>query len=59
MIRLAFLLPLILCLAWAYYLKRNGWSLGEGKKGFMYIIGLSAIIAAFYSLMYVLNHHFD
>ncbi|GAC24963.1 hypothetical protein GMES_2669 [Paraglaciecola mesophila KMM 241] len=51
MLRLLFLLPLILCLLWFAYLRLRGFSLRQGKQGFIYILVFSAIIAAFYTLM--------
>ncbi|NRA52755.1 MAG: hypothetical protein HRU23_01300 [Gammaproteobacteria bacterium] len=51
MITRIFLLPLILCLLWALYLKQHNWSLAQGKKGFIYILTLSAIIGGYLSLM--------
>ena len=57
MVRLIFLLPLLLCFIWWRYLVANGWSVEQGKKGFYYIIGLSGVIAAFFTLMYALNHY--
>lgn len=59
MIKLAFLLPLLLCFIWWQYLSKNGWTLEQGKKGFYYIIGLSSVIAGFFLLMYGLNHYLD
>ncbi|MGL4711373.1 MAG: hypothetical protein ACRCWP_02080 [Shewanella sp.] len=34
-----FLIPLILCLCWALFLKANKLSLKQGRQGFIYIIG--------------------
>ena len=54
MIRLLFVLPLVLCLAWMLYLKANNYSLKQGKQGFIYILIFSAVIAAVYTvLMYL------
>jgi len=57
MIKLFTLLPLLLCLLWWMYLRQNNWTIEQGKKGFYYIIGLSAVIGLFYILMYFLNHY--
>ncbi|MBU2989419.1 hypothetical protein KO525_08530 [Psychrosphaera sp. B3R10] len=57
MIRLFFLLPLILCFIWWLYLKNKGWTIEQGKQGFYYIIGLTGVMAVFFGLMYLLNHH--
>lgn len=35
-----FLIPLILCLLWTLFLKANGLSLTQGKRGFIYIIAI-------------------
>ncbi|NRA72733.1 MAG: hypothetical protein HRU24_17135 [Gammaproteobacteria bacterium] len=51
MITRIFILPIILCLIWALYLKQNDWTLAQGKKGFIYILALSAIIGGYLSLM--------
>ncbi len=56
MIRLVFLLPLLLCYLWWLYLRKNGWTIEQGKQGFFYIIGLSGVIGGFYFLMYQINH---
>lgn len=54
MIRLLFMIPLVLCLAWILYLKANNYSLKQGKQGFLYILILSAVIALVYTvLMYL------
>lgn len=37
-----FLIPLILCLLWALFLKANRLPLKQGKRGFIYIIAISA-----------------
>lgn len=39
-----FLLPIILCLLWTGFLHFNGVPLKQGKKGFVYIIAISASI---------------
>ncbi|UTP71652.1 hypothetical protein NLG07_06345 [Alteromonas sp. LMIT006] len=54
MIRLLFMIPLVLCLAWMLYLKANNYSLKQGKQGFIYILIFSVIIALVYTvLMYL------
>jgi hypothetical protein len=55
MIKLAFLIPVILCFLWWQYLRANGWTLEQGKQGFIYIIGLSAIIITFFTTMFLLT----
>lgn len=39
-----FILPILLSLAWALFLNYNGIPLKQGKKGFLYIIGISLTI---------------
>ncbi|ASJ97468.1 MULTISPECIES: hypothetical protein [Shewanella] len=39
-----FLLPIILSLFWALFLYLNGVPLRQGKKGFIYIIAISATL---------------
>lgn len=56
MIRFFFLLPLLLCVLWWLYLRQNGWTIEQGKKGFFYIIGLTSVVIAFYGVMYLVNH---
>ncbi|WP_168171542.1 hypothetical protein [Lacimicrobium sp. SS2-24] len=51
MLRLLFLIPAVLCLIWYLYLRHQGYSLKQGKQGFIYILMFSAVIAAFYTLM--------
>lgn len=52
MIRLLFLIPLVLCLLWLIYLTGNGYRVRDGKQGFLYILVISSVIAAFYTLMW-------
>ncbi|MCC2605444.1 hypothetical protein [Planctobacterium marinum] len=56
MIRFLFLIPLLLCLGWFVYLKQNGYTLEQGKKGFIYILVISTAIAAFYGILIPLTH---
>lgn len=51
MIRLFFLLPILLCFAWYYFLKVNRIPLKQGKKGFFYIMAISCVILVFFTLM--------
>jgi len=50
-----FLLPLILSILWLGFLQYNNWSIQQGKKGFIYIIGGTTAIIAFFSLMIFLT----
>lgn len=56
LIRFLFLIPLLLCLGWFIYLKSNGYTLEQGKKGFIYILVISSAIALFYGLLIPLTH---
>ncbi|MCF2859068.1 hypothetical protein L1286_16405 [Pseudoalteromonas sp. SMS1] len=51
MIRILFLLPLILCFGWYYFLKVNGVPIKQGKRGFVYILAFSAFVLGFFVLM--------
>ncbi|MBE0385034.1 hypothetical protein [Pseudoalteromonas luteoviolacea] len=51
MIRILFLLPLILCFGWYYFLKVNGVPIKQGKRGFIYILAFSAFVLGFFVLM--------
>lgn len=55
MIRLLFLLPILLCLGWIYFLRSNGVSLKQGKKGFIYILVFSSFVLGFFVLMMYLT----
>ncbi len=56
MFRLLFLLPIILCLIWYFFLKANGVPIKQGKKGFIYILAFSAIVLGFFILMLQVTH---
>jgi len=51
MIKLFFLLPVIMCFVWWWYLNNHGYSLKEGLKGFGYILAFNTLIIGFFSLM--------
>ncbi|PHN90641.1 hypothetical protein CSC79_05765 [Pseudoalteromonas sp. 3D05] len=51
MFRLLFLLPVILCIIWYFFLKQNGVPIKQGKKGFIYILAFSALVLGFFILM--------
>ncbi|MBY6064730.1 hypothetical protein CWI80_07625 [Pseudidiomarina sediminum] len=51
MIRFLFLIPLLLGLLWWVYLMTNGWTLKQGRKGFLYILIFSVVIAVFYGVL--------
>ena len=56
MIRLFFLLPLVMCAVWWWYLNDRGYTLKEGLKGFVYILAFNAIIIGFFVLMIFVTH---
>ncbi|MCO4320127.1 hypothetical protein [Aliidiomarina quisquiliarum] len=56
MVRLLFLIPLLLCFAWYIFLTSRGFPIRQGKQGFIYILVFSAVIAAFYTLMWWLTN---
>ncbi|RUO60562.1 hypothetical protein [Pseudidiomarina insulisalsae] len=51
MIRFLFLIPLVLGLLWWLYLRANGWTLQQGRKGFVVIVIVSVFIALIYTLL--------
>jgi hypothetical protein len=51
MFRLLFLLPIVLCLGWYFFLRQNGVPIKQGKSGFMYILAFSAFVLGFFVLM--------
>ncbi|MDN7123874.1 hypothetical protein [Pseudidiomarina terrestris] len=51
MIRFLFLIPVVLCLIWWMYLRANGHTFSQGRKGFIYILIVSAFIALVYTLL--------
>ncbi|WP_394174057.1 hypothetical protein [Thalassotalea litorea] len=51
MIRLFFLIPIVMCLVWWWYLKSHNYTAKQGFRGFMYIAAFNAIIIGFFTLM--------
>lgn len=49
--RLFFMLPVIMCLVWAVYLKLNDYELKQGMGGFIKIIGFNLVLALFLTVM--------
>lgn len=45
MIRLLFLVPLLMFAGWYFYLRQNGWTIRQGKKGFIAIAVFNTVIA--------------
>jgi hypothetical protein len=56
MIKLFFLLPIIMCAIWWWYLNDKGYSLKEGLKGFIYIISFNTILILFLVMMIWVTH---
>ncbi|MDB2386324.1 hypothetical protein N9W21_03140 [Shewanella sp.] len=50
-----FLLPLLISLLWVLFLRYNGIPLAQGKKGFMYIIGISLAVIITFSVLLMLT----
>lgn len=57
MFRLLFLLPIILCVIWYFFLNKNGVPIKQGKKGFIYILVFSTLVLSFFILMIQVTHH--
>ncbi|MBB6542987.1 hypothetical protein [Thalassotalea piscium] len=51
MIRLSFLLPIIMCAIWWWFLTNRGYTLKEGLRGFLFIIAFNTIIIGFFVIM--------
>ncbi len=51
-----FLLPFLLALGWTLYLVYFCIPLYQGRKGFYWIIGVSGVLVAFFSLMLFITH---
>ncbi|CAM4019331.1 hypothetical protein PMAG_a3367 [Pseudoalteromonas mariniglutinosa NCIMB 1770] len=56
MFRLLFLMPIVLCLIWYFFLKYNQVPIKQGKKGFIYILAFSALVLGFFVLMMKVTH---
>lgn len=56
MLRIIILIPLLLSILWFFYLQVRGYSLEQGKQGFLYILVFSMVIAVFYSFMLWVTH---
>jgi len=57
MFRILFLLPIVLCAVWYLFLKQNGVPIKQGKKGFVYILIVSALVLGFFLLMIKVTQH--
>ena len=51
MFRLLFLLPIILCLGWYFFLRHYAIPIKQGKKGFIYILAFSTFVLGFFVLI--------
>lgn len=51
MIRLLFLIPILLCTGWFWFLRSNHIPLKKGRRGFIYILTFSTFVLAFFALM--------
>jgi len=51
MIKFFFLIPIIMCVIWTWYLDSHGYTLKQGLKGFAYIFAFNAIIIGFFVMM--------
>ena len=56
MIRLFFLLPIIMCAIWWWFLNAKGYSVKDGLKGFMYILAFNAVVIVFFVVMIFVTH---
>jgi len=56
MIKFFFLIPIIMCAIWAWYLDAHDYSLKQGIKGFSYIFAFNAIIIGFFVMMIYVTH---
>jgi hypothetical protein len=56
MIRLFFLLPILMCAIWWWYLNNHGYTLKSGLKGFIYILIFNSVLISFLTLMIWVTH---
>jgi len=56
MIKLFFLLPVLMCSIWAWYLNQHGYSVKSGLNGFLYIIAFNLVIILFFVTMIWVTH---
>lgn len=57
MFRILFLFPIVLCVAWYLFLRRNRVPIKQGKKGFVYILIASVFVLGFFLLMIKVTQH--
>ncbi|WP_193408718.1 hypothetical protein [Thalassotalea crassostreae] len=51
LLRLLFILPVVMCLIWWWYLKQHNYTAKQGIKGFAYIIAFNVFVIGFFTLM--------
>lgn len=56
MVRLLFLVPLLMCLGWYFFLRQFGYTMKQGLKGFIVIISFNVVIAISLSIIIWLSH---
>lgn len=56
MIKFFFLLPMIMSAIWWWYLNNRGYTVKDGLRGFIYILGFNAIVISFFVLMLFVTH---
>lgn len=56
MIRLFFLIPIIMCAIWWWYINSKGYRVKDAKAGFIYILAFNALIIGFFILMMYLTN---
>lgn len=57
MIRFFFLIPILMCLIWALYLRAKGYSLKDGANGFKHIIIFNTVIIGFFVIMILVTDY--
>lgn len=56
MIKFFFLIPIIMCAIWTWYLGVHNYSLKQGIKGFIYILAFNSILIGFFVMMIYITH---
>ena len=56
MIKFFFLMPIIMCAIWTWYLTAHDYSIKQGIKGFTYILAFNTIIIGFFVMMIYVTH---
>lgn len=55
MIKYIFILPLALCFIWYLYLQFNNYTFEQGRKGYFYIAGFSAVVVSFFAIVWLIT----